>query len=170
MTGQRSPDRSGRRTGLVLGFAIGAAVALLLVAGVSWAVFGPEFRASVDPGRPLSEQERRGEAIYAASCQGCHGGPTGGTMADYPPRHNASGHTWHHPDCQLERIVREGSDEMTRSMRANMAPAGASPMPAFGDRLSDDEIDAVLSYIKLLWTPQQRSVQAQVTSEICVAG
>lgn len=155
---------------MILGFVVGAAAVLLVGGGALWLLFGPELRASVAPGRPLSEEERRGEAIYSANCLSCHGGATGGGMTDYPPRHNANGHTWHHPDCQLARIVREGSDEMTRSMRAGTAPADASPMPAFQDRMSSDEIDAVLSYIKLLWTPQQRSVQAQVTREICTAG
>jgi len=46
----------------------------------------------------LSAQERHGQTLYAANCDSCHGGRTGGSMMDYPPRHNASGHTWHHPD------------------------------------------------------------------------
>ena len=85
-------------------------------------------------------------------------------MMDYPPRHNANGHTWHHPDCELQRIVRTGGDEMTDMMRQMMAPPDAPKMQAFGDKLSNDEIDAVLAFIKTMWTPDEREVQAQIRS------
>ena|SRR5437773_1443441 len=115
----------------------------------------------------LSAQERHGQTLYAANCDSCHGGRTGGSMMDYPPRHNASGHTWHHPDCELLQVVRDGGDEMTRSMRDMMAPPGAPQMQAFKDRLSDDEIRDVLAFIKTMWTPEQRRVQSDITSESC---
>lgn len=56
--------------------------------------------------QPLAPDLRRGQELYNRYCLGCHGGPTGGSMMDYPPRHNASGHTWHHPDCQLKEIIK----------------------------------------------------------------
>ena len=115
----------------------------------------------------LSAQERHGQTLYEANCDSCHGGRTGGSMMDYPPRHNASGHTWHHPDCELLQVVRDGGDEMTRSMRDMMAPPGAPQMQAFKDRLSDDEIRDVLAFIKTMWTPEQRRVQSEITSESC---
>lgn len=160
-------------------FAIGLAGGLVLavaVAGGAWyLLFGPQLVARTagpgslgDPGLVLSAQERRGDALYAANCLSCHGGPAGGSMADYPPRHNANGHTWHHPDCGLVRVIRDGGDEMTQAMRDMMAPASDAPrMPAFKDRLSPADIEAVLSYIRLMWTPQQRAVQTQVTREQC---
>jgi hypothetical protein len=49
-----------------------------------------------------------GLEIYYQNCMACHGGPTGGQIDDIPPPHNAQGHTWHHPDCELEQIVLEG--------------------------------------------------------------
>jgi mono/diheme cytochrome c family protein len=153
---------------MVLGFVVGAVTVVLVGGGAVWLMYGPQLAPSVTPVAAFSAQELRGERIYNADCASCHGGATGGGMEDYPPRHNANGHTWHHPDCQLARIIREGGDEMTASMRDTMAPPGASPMPAFKDRLSSADIDAVLSYMKRLWTAQQRSVQAQVTREICV--
>ena len=69
-------------------------------------------------------------------------------MMDYPPRHNADGHTWHHPDCQLKEIVREGRDEMTDMMRQMMAPPNAPTM---------------------MWTPEEREVQASATRGACRA-
>ena len=107
-------------------------------------------------------RERRGQEVYNASCIGCHLGPTGGTIDDYPPRHNANGHTWHHPDCLIARVTRDGISE-----RSALAPPDAPLMPAFRDRLSPDDIDAVIAYIKTLWTPEQRSVQASFTREMC---
>ena len=151
---------------MVAGFGAAAAIILIVGAGALWLLFGPQLIPSGAPPTPAAEP--RGEALYVATCQSCHGGPTGGTMADYPPRHNANGHTWHHPDCALVRIIRDGEDPMTRSMRDMMAPPDAPTMPAFKDRLSGDEIGAVLRYIKTLWTAQQRSVQAEISREMCI--
>ena len=119
------------------------------------------------PAGSASPDVRRGEALYNQYCLSCHGGPAGGSMMDYPPRHNANGHTWHHPDCQLKEIIKNGSDEMTRKMRQMMAPPNAPTMLAFKDVLTDEDIDAILAFIKTWWTDQQRSFQAQVTRANC---
>lgn len=96
--------------------------------------------------------ERRGERIYQMSCFGCHGGATGGAASDRPPKHNASGHTWHHPDCQLIAMIRGG-----------IAP----DMPAYRGRLDDGEIAALLAYIRTMWTAEQRERQAETTKAGC---
>lgn len=88
-------------------------------------------------------------------------------MMDYPPKHNANGHTWHHPDCELIEVILTGTSPMTEMMREMMAPPGAPTMPAWREKLSDDEIDAVLAYIKTMWTDEQRAVQEQVTRQQC---
>ncbi|MBI2017222.1 MAG: c-type cytochrome [Candidatus Rokubacteria bacterium] len=163
------------RGGFALGVVGGVFLALAVAGGTWFLLLGPQLAPRTagpgslgDPGLALSAQERRGEALYVANCVSCHGGPTGGSMMDYPPRHNANGHTWHHPDCGLATVIRDGGDEMTQAMREMMALASDAPtMPAFKDRLSPADIEAVLSYIRLMWTPQQRSVQAQVTREQC---
>lgn len=110
---------------------------------------------------------RRGERLYNQYCLSCHGGPTGGSMMDYPPRHNARGHTWHHPDCQVKEIIKNGGDEMTAAMRRMMAPPNAPRMPAFRDILTDEDIDSILAFIKTWWTQEQRDFQAQVTQSRC---
>ena len=38
-------------------------------------------------------------------------------------------------------------------------------MPAVGAEWSDEEVDAVVSYIKAWWTPQQRTAQAGTLGE-----
>ncbi|MGH2377976.1 MAG: c-type cytochrome [Candidatus Limnocylindria bacterium] len=151
----------GRR----LGFAVGFVIAIALV-GIAAAVLvsGPSTGPIATAGDPLAG---RGEALYQANCASCHGGPTGGAMMDYPPRHNASGHTWHHPDCELREVILTGTSPMIEMMRDMMAPPGAPTMPAWRDRLGDDEVDAVLAYIKTMWTDQQRAAQEDATREAC---
>jgi mono/diheme cytochrome c family protein len=102
-------------------------------------------------GRPLEElsPERRGEALYQANCQACHGSQQGeGRTAGAPP-HNDIGHTWHHPDAQLKDWVLNGKFP------------GA--MPPFKDVLTEEQVDTVLSYIKTWWTPDQRESQADIS-------
>ncbi len=101
-----------------------------------------------------------GEAIYKAECAICHGAnregqpdwrtrkPDGRLPA---PPHDASGHTWHHPYEQLFAIVKFG-------MVPPNAPEGyASDMPAFGGKLTDEQIRRVLVYIESAWPPEIRT-------------
>jgi mono/diheme cytochrome c family protein len=67
------------------------------------------------------------------------------------PPHNATGHTWHHSDGQLFRIVKDGL--------AAILPGYETDMPAFKDILTDAEITAVLDYIKSTWPERQREIQ-----------
>jgi mono/diheme cytochrome c family protein len=70
------------------------------------------------------------------------------------PPHDASGHTWHHPDEALFRVTKEGS--------AAVAGGGyESDMPGFGDVMTDAEIRAVLAFIKSNWPERIRNAQEQ---------
>lgn len=40
------------------------------------------------------------------------------------------------------------------------------PMPALGDKLSDEEIAAVIANIQTLWTEEQRTRQRQATEAV----
>ena len=95
-----------------------------------------------------------GAKVYAQHCSSCHGaklegqpnwrarGPNGRLPA---PPHDESGHTWHHPDRVLFAISKNG-------LVPPYAPKDyESDMPAFGGKLSDEEIWAVLAYIKSHW-------------------
>ena len=97
----------------------------------------------------------RGAALYQTNCLRCHGGATGGNLRDLPPPHNANGHTWHHTDQQLEDIVLNGFSFSVEEQK----------MPAFKDKLTPEEVKAVLAYIKTWWTPEQREWQATVTAQ-----
>lgn len=107
-----------------------------------------------------------GRTIYDAQCAACHGAqlegqpdwqmplPSGRLPA---PPHDATGHTWHHPDDILFRIVKEGT-------AAIVGGGYESDMPGFADVLSDAEIRAVLAYIKSTWPERERSYQAETSA------
>ena len=139
---------------LLLG-AVLAAGAILLLSPFSGA------RLQADPDNPT--QVALGRSVYGTHCASCHGAtlegepnwqtrkPTGRLPA---PPHDASGHTWHHPDAQLFGIVKNGLTPY--------APAGyESDMPSFGGTLSDEQVWAVLAFIKSSWPPEIRERQAE---------
>lgn len=101
-----------------------------------------------------------GQALYTQHCASCHGLHLEGQpnwMVRKPdgrlpaPPHDASGHTWHHSDRQLFEIVKYGLEKI--------APGYATDMQSFGGVLSDDEIRAVLDYIKSTWPARQQAIQ-----------
>lgn len=107
----------------------------------------------------------QGRQIYANQCAACHGAdlegqpewrtPLASGRLPAPP-HDESGHTWHHPDEVLFRIVKEGT-------AAIVGGGYESDMPGFADALSDAEIRAVLDYIKSTWPERERSYQLEVS-------
>lgn len=120
------------------------------VAFLAWPEHAPTGQA--DPTNP--RQVAQGMALYATHCASCHGADLAGETADWrtrkasgslpAPPHDETGHTWHHPDAQLFAITRQGVKPF--------APAGyVTEMQGYGDRLSDDQIWAVLAYIKSTW-------------------
>lgn len=108
-----------------------------------------------------------GERVYQAHCAACHGvdlegepewkspNPDGSFRA---PPHDESGHTWHHSDRYLLERIQTGV--------ATLDPATQrlSNMPAYGDQLSDEEIEAVLTFIKASWPPDIQEIQAERTA------
>ena len=107
-----------------------------------------------------------GAKVYAQHCAACHGAKLEGqpdwrrrlSSGRMPaPPHDESGHTWHHPDHLLFGITKGG-------LVPPYAPAGyRSDMPALGGKLGDDEIWAVLAYIKSQWTSREiRDTRAEM--------
>ena len=101
-----------------------------------------------------------GRQVYATHCAACHGAKLEGqpdwrqrdAQGRLPaPPHDASGHTWHHPDDTLVRITKFGV-----AKAANLASYESS-MPAYEGVLSDDEIVAALSWIKSQWPASIRA-------------
>ena len=97
-----------------------------------------------------------GRALYAEHCASCHGAdregqgnwrvPGADGLMPAPP-HDETGHTWHHPDPLLFEITKYGTEAVVGGdYRSNMR--------GFGDVLSDEEIVAVLAWIKSTWPPR----------------
>lgn len=130
------------------------------------AVFaGRHYAQTASNAASSAEVIEQGRQIYADQCASCHGAqlegqpdwktplPSGRLPA---PPHDAGGHTWHHPDDILFRIVREGT-------AAIVGGGYESDMPGFADLLSDAEIRAVLAYLKSTWPERERTYQENVS-------
>lgn len=111
----------------------------------------------------------RGKVLYDEYCASCHGVNLEGqpdwrsTNADgaYPaPPHDASGHTWHHGDSMLQDYIKRGGQAVLDDMDVSFV----SGMPAFGNSLSDEDIRAVLDYIKSTWPAHIRAQQEERTA------
>jgi mono/diheme cytochrome c family protein len=133
----------------------GGRLAALVIAAIA----APAATAWADPD---------GAALYAEHCAACHGadlegepdwqrpGPDGRLPA---PPHDATGHTWHHGDGFLMDYTRRGGQAVLDDLGVRYDSA----MPAFGDILTDDEIEAILDYIKASWPDEIRAFQAERT-------
>ena len=143
---------SGRRVAVVVGVFVLASAA---IAGL-WFLRSPgAVRLRVDDRAVVA----KGQDVSARECASCHGArlegqpnwrqPGADGRLPAPP-HDASGHTWHHPDELLFRLVKYGTAKV-----ANM-PNYQSAMPIYEGRLSDDDILAALSYIKSQWPKDVR--------------
>jgi S-disulfanyl-L-cysteine oxidoreductase SoxD len=151
------------------GIALAVGAVTVAVTAVLLVVYWP---AETSSSRALRPEDARllvlGQKVYAAQCAACHGqrlegqpnwrerGADGRLPA---PPHDASGHTWHHPDELLFRITKFGV-----AKAANLKNY-ESAMPAYEDRLSDEEIVAVLSWIKSTWPPEIRVRVDRINAE-----
>lgn len=126
-----------------------------ILAGVAVVAYA-QMRGDPVPGvLPYTDAARvaQGQIVYADYCASCHGAALEG-QPDWrvpdadgylpAPPHDVSGHTWHHPDALLVRIVTEGTEAVVGGgYKSNMA--------AFGEVLGPDDILNVLAYIKSTW-------------------
>jgi mono/diheme cytochrome c family protein len=141
--------------------AIGAVVcAAVLVAWLFW----PSFETNLaDPDN--RRQVSLGEAVYRQHCASCHGVKLEGQpnwrerKADGrlpAPPHDERGHTWHHSDAQLFGLTKHG-------LKPPLGPPGyESDMPAFDATLNDEQIWAVIAFIKSRWPSQIRDHQSRI--------
>jgi mono/diheme cytochrome c family protein len=135
-------------------------LALLFLASMP-AIGATPSKANPDDAR----QVERGQLVYQRFCALCHGAklegqpewrtrkPDGKLPA---PPHDETGHTWHHPDELLFGIIKHGL------VPPYAPPNYKSDMPAWGGTLKDDDIWAVLAYIKSRWPEETRKIQADI--------
>ena len=97
-----------------------------------------------------SQQITEGKKVFSNNCAACHGSEGQGLTENWkkslpdgsypPPPLNGTAHTWHHSKEQLLRTINTGG-----------VPLGGV-MPAFKDKLTDKEKEAVMAYFMSLWT------------------
>jgi mono/diheme cytochrome c family protein len=141
----------------------GCLASAIVIAGVVWLLINRSGEGA-DPTDP--QLIVLGRSVYAQQCASCHGTnlegqanwkerlPNGRLPA---PPHDASGHTWHHPDKQLFEITKNGA--------SGILPGYESDMPAFRGILSDHEIWAALAYIKSTWPDDIRMRQERINKQ-----
>lgn len=119
---------------------------------------GPPAAREADAGKVLVERKQdptqvaRGKVVYEQYCIACHGAGGRGQTGDWrvrdadghfpPPPLDDSAHAWHHPTAVLLEVIRDGS------------PQGQGKMPAWRDRLSGQQMQDVVAYIKSLWSDE----------------
>jgi mono/diheme cytochrome c family protein len=168
----RSPQRSRGRGGKKLRshwFLAAGAVALSVLVGLAMIDSANVSRAKHRLKPDDAEVVARGERVYQSHCASCHGanlqgqpnwrerGPDG--LLPAPP-HDASGHTWHHSDDLLFKMTKYGVANAAKVKDYKTA------MPVYEGVLRDEEIVAVLSWIKAQWPPDVRERQDQLNRKV----
>lgn len=151
-----------------LNILICAALLLLAGCGTSGNTSPPSTGPAESPPAPNPQLVEQGKSVYVQYCAECHGANLEGE-ADWKmqnpdgsfraPPHDANGHTWHHSDAQLIDAVRLGGARLSADV------GGTSAMPTYGDTLTDEEIVAVLDYIKSTWPEDIRRYQWERTTQ-----
>ncbi len=148
----------------VAGTLAGIAAVAALAAWYAWPGVAPPPAGALlrpDDARVLAA----GERVYRTHCAACHGAALEGQpnwqrrgddgLLPAPP-HDAGGHTWHHADAVLFMIAKHGV------AKAAGMPDYRSAMPVYDGALGDDDIVAVLSWIKSRWPPEIRDKHDQI--------
>jgi mono/diheme cytochrome c family protein len=101
-----------------------------------------------------------GQSVYQARCASCHGSDGRGMPPDYPPLAA-------NPSIQMEsavnpiRMVLNGG--LPPGTAGNPEPYG---MPPFAQTLSDDEVAAVVTYIRAAWGNRGSAISAGQANEL----
>jgi mono/diheme cytochrome c family protein len=148
---------------------LGAVAAALIVAasGIGAACAWRSWSAPEEPALLAWDDATvvaRGRALYAARCAACHrahgegqSAASGGDPTTVPaPPHDASGHTWQHPDFALIQLTKSGKTS------AACGALDPGTMPRFAATLSDRDIVDVLAYIKSTWPADIRARQDEI--------
>lgn len=151
--------------------AVFALIGVAAAAGLGYLLFADALMRPAAPGALRPDDARTlalGRTLYEARCAACHGANlegqanwrTPGADGRLPaPPHDASGHTWHHPDETLFRITKFGVAKV-----ANIKDY-ATAMPIYEGVLGDEEIVSVLSWIKSRWPADIRAKHDRINQQ-----
>jgi mono/diheme cytochrome c family protein len=104
-----------------------------------------------------------GKKIYDAQCATCHGATGLGQPPDYPPLANNQSIEMQSAVNAIRMVLNGGYPPGTAG---NPRPYG---MPPFAQTLTDDEVAAVVSYIRTAWGNRGASVTAAEANQLRVA-
>ena len=142
-------------------------LAILRLTMVSALVLGSAISLAAEADPENAVQVTQGLNVYEAQCAECHRSDLKGepnwrarsaTGELPPPPLNGTAHTWHHTDGLLFEIVKEGPGAALPGYKTKMRP--------FAGKLTDDEIWAVIAYIKSRWPTKIRARNAEMQQRI----
>ena len=73
------------------------------------------------------------------------------------PPLNGTGHTWHHSDELLHKIIKYGFAKLIKDYQGKMM--------GFGENINDEGIDNILSYIKSYWKDDTYEYQLEISKQ-----
>ena len=109
---------------------------------------------------PGDDRMKRGRLVYEDQCVGCHMQEGQGVAHVFPAIRGNTGAQSEDP-TSLARLVLDGA----RSAKTPVKPEGFA-MPAFGWKLSNDDIADVLTYIRASWGNKAAPVAASKIADV----
>ena len=116
--------------------------------------------------RDSEENILKGKKLYNQYCASCHQVNLSGAKnwkgfdedghRKAPPL-NGTGHTWHHSDELLHKIIKYGFAKLIKDYQGKMM--------GFGENINDEGIDNILSYIKSYWKDDTYEYQLQLSKQ-----
>jgi mono/diheme cytochrome c family protein len=104
-----------------------------------------------------------GETVYANHCASCHAADGRGMPPDYPPLANNASIQMQSAVNPIRMVLNGGFPPGTAG---NRMPYG---MPPFAQTLSDNEVAAVVTYIRAAWGNRGTTVSARQANELRTA-
>jgi mono/diheme cytochrome c family protein len=111
------------------------------------------------PAQPQSSVMTAGQAIYRDQCSACHGLEGGGVAMLFPSLAQSALAHASDPTSAIRLVLRGG-----RSVATNAEPT-APGMPSFAWQLNDEQVAAVVTYIRNAWKTAAAPVSAEMVGK-----